>query len=186
MLAKAEARADSDDGGRALRDAKDFLKSELSNGPKPAKKIRLEARDAGISEATLRRARKALKIVVSKQGYGGGWVWSLPVATVEDAHLSEHEHLEHLHYKSKTYQNEHLRDVPNIDKEMSTFENAHRSHEGAHFPPEDAHPLNEDAHPRKPLIYNEGAHVEPEDAHLPRCGHGDEVAAQAGEWVIDI
>jgi MT-A70 len=37
-------------------------------------------------------------------------VGSLPVATFEDAHFSEHEH---------------LRDMPNIDKEMSAFEDAH-------------------------------------------------------------
>jgi putative DNA primase/helicase len=84
MLAKAEMKDRAVDGDRpALREAKDFLKSELAAGPKPVKAIRAEARGAGVSEMTLRRAKDALSLVVEKQGLNGGWVWSLPEGAQE-------------------------------------------------------------------------------------------------------
>jgi hypothetical protein len=45
----------------------------LRDGPKPAKAVIKEARDAGIAERTLQRAKSRLK-VVSRKG-GDGWEW---------------------------------------------------------------------------------------------------------------
>ena len=61
----------------ALGDAKGFLLEILAAGPKPVKVIQEEATAALIKWATLRRAKEALKIQASKEGFEGGWVWKL-------------------------------------------------------------------------------------------------------------
>lgn len=63
----------------ALSEARRFLRELLSEGAKPAGEVEEEAKAAGISASTLRRAKKALGIKVSKVGFDGAWYWSLPV-----------------------------------------------------------------------------------------------------------
>lgn len=84
-----QAEADSGDGG-ALSEAKEFLQTVLSNGPVPAKTVEAEAKDAGIKQATLRRAKDAMGIKPEKSGFSNGWVWTLPRSpkVLEDAHPS--------------------------------------------------------------------------------------------------
>jgi len=62
----------------ALDEAKDFLKDLLANGPVDSRRAQKEAKAAGITDVTLRRARKALNINAEKQGFKGGWAWVLP------------------------------------------------------------------------------------------------------------
>jgi 5S rRNA maturation endonuclease (ribonuclease M5) len=59
-------------GARA--EAVEFLRSALADGPCPSKEIASEARNAGISESTLRRAKAFLGIRAVKDGghFGGG------------------------------------------------------------------------------------------------------------------
>jgi hypothetical protein len=67
----------------ALDEAKNFLRELLKNGQLPVKRVQAQAREAGISEMTLRRARQAIGITVAKEGFTSGkWVWRL-----EDDHL---------------------------------------------------------------------------------------------------
>lgn len=66
----------------AASEAADFLRDELGQGPKPATEILKSARQAGISERTLRDAKSALKIASVKQS--GGWAWKLPAAPEPD------------------------------------------------------------------------------------------------------
>ncbi len=74
----------SDDEHRTATDeAVDFLREVLADGPVKAKDVHLEARNAGISDKALRRARERLGIKPRKQGGHFGknaqcWVWSLP------------------------------------------------------------------------------------------------------------
>ncbi len=64
-------------GARA--DAKEFLLSALAQGPRPAKDVTAEAGQEGISERTLRRAKRNLSVRSShKPEMNGGWEWSLP------------------------------------------------------------------------------------------------------------
>ena len=58
----------------ALADAIEVLRSELSEGPAPQKRIEAAARSADVSGATLRRAKKQLKIVSAKRGSKEWWV----------------------------------------------------------------------------------------------------------------
>jgi hypothetical protein len=67
----------------------------LAAGAVPAVEVQRQARAAGFSEATLRRAKKALGIRAYKLGFNPGeWVWSLPPSRRrsedgEDAHSQD-------------------------------------------------------------------------------------------------
>jgi len=67
----------------ALAEAREVLRQLLADGPKPVPAIQAEARQAGINERTLRRAREALGIVPRKGGFRGGWLWELPPAPTD-------------------------------------------------------------------------------------------------------
>jgi putative DNA primase/helicase len=75
--AEAEANPEGDEEVSALDEAVQFLRSELRDGPKPAKAIFREARDAGHSERTIKRAKAELQAESIKEK--SGWVWALPV-----------------------------------------------------------------------------------------------------------
>ena len=78
-----------------LDEAKEFLAEELSDGPMWAKQVYKDARDAGISDASLRRAKAVLKVRSEKIG-ADGWQWSLPSKGSEDDQRQKVEHVEHL------------------------------------------------------------------------------------------
>jgi RecA-family ATPase len=59
----------------ALEEAMEFLSDLLAEGPKSVKDATVEARAAGISDATLRRAKSKLK--VKPQKAGKEWEWQL-------------------------------------------------------------------------------------------------------------
>lgn len=61
----------------AVAGAADLLRAVLAGGPQPQKKIEHAAREAGVSEASLKRAKKQLSVVSKKNGVSG-WIWSLP------------------------------------------------------------------------------------------------------------
>ncbi|MGO9947484.1 MAG: hypothetical protein ACLPWG_11600 [Steroidobacteraceae bacterium] len=66
-------------------EAEEFLRDALAGGPRPATEIEAEAKGAGISWRTIRRAQKALGIKPHRKaesgdglGKSGRWYWSLP------------------------------------------------------------------------------------------------------------
>jgi hypothetical protein len=70
-----------DDERSALDEAKRFLRDLLADGPVAADAVWREARRADIAEATLRRAKAALRVeAVRVGGFGaaGCWLWRLP------------------------------------------------------------------------------------------------------------
>jgi len=70
-----------DDADRgALGEAREFLADLLREGSHPSKVVRGAARDAGVADRTLRRAKQDLGVVSVKSGVGrdGFWEWSLP------------------------------------------------------------------------------------------------------------
>lgn len=79
-----EPEHDRGDGGEvgAFDDACAFLRSELASGPKSAKYLLGEARQAGHSERTIKRAKAHLKVESRKESTG--WLWDL-VEDAEDA-----------------------------------------------------------------------------------------------------
>jgi hypothetical protein len=76
-----EARAGSDDAD-TRQDAEAFLRELLAHGPVPSKVALQEGRENGLSEPTLRRAKKRLGVRARKEGApgkkGGQWWWDLP------------------------------------------------------------------------------------------------------------
>lgn len=89
----------------ALAEAREWLRETLADGPMTEKDVRSSARSAGISRATLTRAKAALRVASTKPSMDGGWIWSLtdtdPKMAIksEDAHtksLSTFGELEHL------------------------------------------------------------------------------------------
>lgn len=90
-----------DGGGRTERDdAADWLRDLLAHGPRPARDLERDARDAGYSIATVRRAKAASGVVSRKPAFGGPWEWVLPAqdaqppkVRTEDAHTPASERL---------------------------------------------------------------------------------------------
>ncbi|MCW5756978.1 MAG: AAA family ATPase [Phycisphaeraceae bacterium] len=74
-------------GGEAGRTERDdagaWLLDLLAAGPRRARDVEEEARDAGYSLATLRRAKAATGVVARKSAFGGPWEWAVPA---QDAH----------------------------------------------------------------------------------------------------
>ena len=67
----------------ALAEARDLLRTVLADGPRPATVVLAEARAAGLSERTLRRARQALGVILRKDGFQGAWCWQLPSSATD-------------------------------------------------------------------------------------------------------
>ncbi len=85
----------------ALREATDWLRKAIAEGPRLAKEIADEATNgAGITAATLRRAREAAEVEAYRPVNLGPWWWRLPGQAHPDAQPSpqagELEHLEHV------------------------------------------------------------------------------------------
>lgn len=78
--------------------AVEILEIALANGPVSAVEVNKEARQAGISQKSLRRAKERLGIKPKKSGFDTGWVWSLPqhedALKAEDAHTTDEGALE--------------------------------------------------------------------------------------------
>ena len=86
------ADASGEDARNENRDAEDFLRQALSEGPRAPKDVQREATQHGITTWALRRARGALGIKATKQGghFGKdqGWSWALSAELVsQDAEL---------------------------------------------------------------------------------------------------
>lgn len=84
ILAQAETQEDPGDRS-ATEEAVDWLASFLAAGPVSAKDVQREAKEAGISEKSLRRGREKLKVRPFKAGFSGGWQWALPIEEGEKA-----------------------------------------------------------------------------------------------------
>lgn len=72
----------NDEEKGALDEAKEWLKNYLADGPKSSRDVLKNAREAGFSEATIRRGKTGLNIRVEKSGLkgvrgGGNWQWSI-------------------------------------------------------------------------------------------------------------
>ena len=72
----------------ARTEAEDFLRDILRDGPRPARDVESEAKEAGISWRTVNRAKKKLGVVAERRaesgdglGHTGRWYWSLPADT---------------------------------------------------------------------------------------------------------
>ncbi|MGH8272518.1 MAG: AAA family ATPase, partial [Gammaproteobacteria bacterium] len=67
-----------DEDRSATTECAEWLRGELANGPKLAKELQREAREAGFTDKVLRRARERLNIKPRKRDFSKGWAWELP------------------------------------------------------------------------------------------------------------
>jgi hypothetical protein len=88
----------------ALDEAKTFLMDLLASGPVEAKRVQKEAKAAGIADATLRRAKKALGVRVEKHEFQGAWVWALPAKDAQDSPKMLIKNDEHLWGEMSTFE----------------------------------------------------------------------------------
>lgn len=77
-------------GKSAVDAAADFLRQALAEGITPTKTVESEAKNAGVSWASVKRAAPGLGVVKSR-GVGGAWYWKLPV---ESAQVAQHSNVE--------------------------------------------------------------------------------------------
>lgn len=78
MTAGAIMAAELDRPDKELDKAIGFLQELLANGPVPKSTVDAEARGAGYSAATIKRAKATLGVHAKKDGMEGGWLWYLP------------------------------------------------------------------------------------------------------------
>jgi putative DNA primase/helicase len=96
LLTDPDAPADAGKGESAIGAASDFLRQVLADGPVPAKKVQDEAKHAGVSWASVRRASDAMMVSKTK-GANGSWYWKLhklPDHVAQQTHVQASEHLE--------------------------------------------------------------------------------------------
>jgi hypothetical protein len=89
----------------ALAKAADFLREILRKKPLPASEVQRLAKLEDYSNVTIRRAADCLNIVKNKQGMDGGWLWSLPTESHEDAQDGHSDQM------STFEDDDHLRDA---------------------------------------------------------------------------
>jgi putative DNA primase/helicase len=92
------AAADSAGEHRSARDeAIEWLKELLAEGPLDAKEIRAQAEGAGLTWATVRRAKDRLGIRPERRSEGcggeGKWLWALPTERAQGAQESQDAHV---------------------------------------------------------------------------------------------
>jgi hypothetical protein len=75
----------------ARQEAKEFLEGALAHGPMPAKEVQSMASEHGISPKTLRNAREAMGVKVSRDGFGPGSksLWSAPYLPQTSIHAQQ-------------------------------------------------------------------------------------------------
>lgn len=107
ILADVECTGD-DDQRSELEEACDFLRDLLQYGPVPAKQVKADASDAGLSWATVRRAQKVVGAAAVKVGSPTGdekqqWVWRLDVEGAQKTPKVLTEKYEHLRENVSTF-----------------------------------------------------------------------------------
>lgn len=86
--ARILAVEDTGEGKSARDEAADFLRDELRDGPVEAAQVWRDAREVGLSEITVKRAKAMLGIITRRQGEtgkrgGGKFTWELPDGDLE-------------------------------------------------------------------------------------------------------
>jgi putative DNA primase/helicase len=121
----------------ALDEAKEFLRQVLAQEAREAKDVHREARNAGISEATLRRAKTALRVIVRKQGNflakEQKWVWSLPEDAHEGAQGLSEDAQTHAHEHLQTNSEKNSRKDANFSEDAQGSENEHLQSQNEHL-----------------------------------------------------
>jgi hypothetical protein len=130
----SQLRNDTGEERGEKQDAISFLKTVLSDGERPAKDVQTEARQLGISEKTLQRAKHALNVKSDKKGgnFGGNpqWFWKMETTEdgqniIEDGQMNKDDHLQSNHSNKTSYRNNLAEDGQDISSDHLQAENDH-------------------------------------------------------------
>lgn len=108
--------------GSKLRDAIEFLRAELNNGPVRVKRLHEAAEDAGISWRTVETAKSRLGVQADKAGFESGWLWQLPQAPLREEPPQDREDREDRKAASADNLGS-LQDWPAQDRAEDTYKN---------------------------------------------------------------
>lgn len=108
LLAEPDNRETGDDNNSALEDAKNFLLELLKDGSLLQKQIEADARGAGHSWGTVRRAKVALSIKAEK--VIDGWHWKLASNMSKEVQDAQHAHINYVSALNTLPKIEHLRE----------------------------------------------------------------------------
>jgi hypothetical protein len=124
----------------ARSEAVEFLNDVLADGAVPASEIIADAEDAGISEKTLRRAKKLLGVITYRESEtgkrgAGRWLWKLPVADLvteaqQDGHTGPRETVGHLDPQEDAELRESRIDKPNVQDGHRDYLDGHEDLDG--------------------------------------------------------
>src|SRR5215471_9859424 len=88
-----QAADDRGDGGGAGADAEEFLREALAGGAVGVIDLKADAKGAGLSWATIRRAKDRLGVVAKRESHGrdgaGRWTWTLSIPARCSSHLQD-------------------------------------------------------------------------------------------------
>lgn len=76
---EALAPAEADEEHTERKEAADWLREVLADGPRRVKELMQDARAYGFSDRTLQRARRVIGAVVEREGFGGHCRWALSI-----------------------------------------------------------------------------------------------------------
>lgn len=116
LLAEPNDQESSGDGKSAVGAASAFLLEALAVGLTPSKTVQAEAKDAGVSWASCKRAADNLG-VVKRKGDGGLWYWKLPNLLTQVAQDAQHSNVE----KVEQVDEQHGRDEVPITPDVEVF-----------------------------------------------------------------
>lgn len=108
LLAEPDNRETGDDNNSALEDAKNFLLKLLKDGSLLQKQIEVDARGAGHSWGTVRRAKDALSIKAEK--IIDGWHWKLASNMSKEVQDAQHAHINYVSALNTLPKIDHLRE----------------------------------------------------------------------------
>ena len=118
LLEEVEADTSDDDKQTAIGDANAFLRDLLKDGPVAVKNVQQQAKDAGLSFATVKRAKHGLMVKSYKPDMTSGWAWQLPGNTTpSDRRCSSNPEDAQQNCVSTFGNDEHLREPTTIPDE---------------------------------------------------------------------
>ena len=112
LLAEPDNREAGEHDSTALDDAKDFLTELLRDGELPQKQIEIDAKGAGQSWRTIRRAKDELGIKSVKSKLDKCWYWKLASNLSNDDEDVQHAHINYVDTLDTLQKNENLRKNP--------------------------------------------------------------------------
>ena len=125
LLGRAEALEPDD---FKSREAVEWLRDALTDGPQPAKELLSAAKQVGISRTTLQRAKDRLKVRSTKVGFAKGWGWYIPEDSVEEpihpgAESSAQKHTQHIDSIEDSAKVPHARNL-GVSESFTPIDNA--------------------------------------------------------------